>query len=228
MNKKLIIILIILAVVGTITSAVALHFMIHSTPSAIRDQTPMLCWGTVKIDGVNAPIGTLVDIYIGDNKSGATTVTTAGQYGAVVVQGDTSQYGQELIYKVNGIQASKLGPDEGVFGLQNQVVNLAISTSVPEKTWSFWGPSYVPRHLPDAFYGEVILADLEDIPEEVQAIYYFEDNWEHPELGKWLFWAPPYEGIPVPGTTLDRLRGGTFADYSVSVTGECEWVIPLE
>ena len=95
MNKKLIIILIILAVVGTITSAVALHFMIHSTPSAIGDQTPMLCWGTVKVDGANAPIGTLVDIYIGDNiaPSGSTMITTAGQYGAVVVQGDDSQYG---------------------------------------------------------------------------------------------------------------------------------------
>ena len=64
MTKKLIIILIILAVVGVITSAVALHFMINSTPAVIGDQTPMLCWGTVKVDGVNAPIGTLVDIYI--------------------------------------------------------------------------------------------------------------------------------------------------------------------
>ena len=223
MTKKLIIILIILAVVGVITSAVALHFMINSTPAVIGDQTPMLCWGTVKVDGVNAPIGTLVDIYIGDNKSGATTVTTAGQYGAVVVQGDDSQYGAELIFKVNDIKAVKLGPDEGVFGLQNQVVDLAISASVPEKTWSFWGPSYVPRHLPDAFYGEVILADLEDIPEPVQGVYTFIDNWDYPDLGYWAFWAPG-----APGTTLDRLRGGTFADYSVVVTGECEWVIPLE
>ena len=222
MNKHRIIAASALAIFCLILGLWAYTFV--DRPSAsIGDQTPMLCWGTVKVDGVNAPIGTLVDIYIGDNKSGSTTVTTAGQYGAVVVQGDTSQYGQELIYKVNGIQAVKLGPDEGVFGLQNQVVDLAISASVPEKTWSFWGPSYVPRHLPDAFYGEVILADLEDIPEPVQGVYTFIDNWDYPDLGYWAFWAPG-----APGTTLDRLLGGTFADYSVAVTGECEWVIPLE
>jgi len=223
MTKRLIIILIILAVVGSVTASLSIYFMVHSAPTATGASTPMLCWGSVEIDGVNAPIGTLVDIYIGDNKSGSTTVTTPGQYGAVVVQGDDSQYGQELIYKVNGIRAVKLGPDEGVFELQNQVVDLAISTSVPEKTWSFWGPSYVPRHLPDAFYGEVILAELVDIPGPVQGVYTFIDNWEHPDLGYWAFWAPG-----APGTTLDRLLGGRFADYSIAVTGECEWVIPLE
>ena len=110
-----------------------------------------------------------------------------------------------------------------MFGLQSQVVNLAMSTSVTEITWSFWGPSYTPRHLPDAFYGEVILAKLVDIPEPVQGVYTFIDNWDNPELGHWVFWGPG-----APDTTLDRLLGGTFADYSVVVSGECEWVIPLE
>ena len=100
----------------------------------IASPTPMLCWGTVTLDGAAAPTGTKVEIFVGADTtaSGSGTVVTAGQYGSIPVWADNSRYGEALTYKVNGYVASKLGPDAGVFGIQNQVVNLAgISGSPP-------------------------------------------------------------------------------------------------
>ena len=187
------------------------------------DVTPMLCWGSVHIEGGQAPRGTVVEIYIGTSLGGSYVVTTPGSYGSVVVSGDSDSYGETLIYRVNDVTATKLGPDPGVFGLENQVVNLEVSAIPETKVWRFFAPGYVPRHLPDVYHGEVILENLTGIPQEIQGIYKFEDNWQHPELGEWLFWA-----YGAPGTTLEILEGGRYADYAISVTGPCEWEITLE
>ena len=103
-------------------------------PMVIADTTPILCWGDVDFDSGPAPVGTTVEIFVGADTtaSGSGTVVTAGQYGSIPVWADNSRYGEALTYKVNGYVASKLGPDAGVFGIQNQVVNLAgISGSPP-------------------------------------------------------------------------------------------------
>jgi len=98
-----------------------------TAPAVLATSTPMLTWGTVTLDGSAAPVGTTVDVYVGTDTtpSGTFTVTTAGQYGAIQVWADDSRYGESLTYEVGGFLATKQGPDGGVFGLANQVVNLA-------------------------------------------------------------------------------------------------------
>jgi hypothetical protein len=108
--------------------------MFALVPAPAQAQTtPMLCWGNVTLDGAAAPVGTIVDIFIGSDTtpSGSWNVTTAGQYGAINVWGLESRYGEPLKYSVNGSEATKLGPGNGTFGLQNQVVNLEAFSSTP-------------------------------------------------------------------------------------------------
>jgi hypothetical protein len=106
---------------------------------ADEEETPILCWGIATIDGIAAEEGISVEIYLGDDTTPAanTTVSThggvdpPGTYGAVVVKAGSSRYGDTLTYKVNGIVANKIGPDEGVFGVKNQVVNLEAFSGSP-------------------------------------------------------------------------------------------------
>ena len=106
---------------------------------AEEEETPILCWGIATIDGVAAEEGISVEIYLGDDITPVanTTVSThggvdpPGTYGAVIVKAGSSRYGDSLKYKVNGIVANKLGPDEGVFGQKNQVVNLEALSGSP-------------------------------------------------------------------------------------------------
>lgn len=195
--------------------AVAMVLCWGSTVAA--DVTPMLCWGTVEVDGAQAPGGTIIEIYIGDSLGGSFIVTTPGRYGAVVVSGDDQLYGMDLVYKVNGVVAQKNGPDPGVFGLENQVVGLVVSACPASKIWEFTGPGYTPRHLPDAYFGEVVLVDLDDVPTQIQGVYKFDDD-----ALVWLFWAPN-----APGCTLTALEGGTVADYMVTTVDACQWEIEL-
>lgn len=207
----------ILLCIAVIVLACIAGFFHYKSISA--DITPMLAWGEVTVDGGSAPFGTKVEVFIGDDTSpgGVYDVKTPGVYGAMVVNGDDSKYGELLTYTVDGRVAAQLGPDKGVFGLKNQVVNIAVVTQ-QEKVWTFDSPGCVPRHLPDIFYGEVDINALEDIPSEVQGVYKHDDN-----LLEWLFW-----GAGAPGAKLNKLVGGTFADYMICVVGECEWVVPLK
>ena len=105
---------------------------------AVAQQPPqtanMLTWGTVTLDDAAAQIGTTVEVFIGADTtpSGSRDVFAAGEYGGIVVSSLDTRFGEDLTYKVNGIVATKSGPDDGVFGLKNQVVNLeAFSGSPP-------------------------------------------------------------------------------------------------
>jgi hypothetical protein len=197
------------------------------TPMVMADSTPMLCWGDVNLDGAPAPVGTTIDIFIGADTepSGSGTVTAGGKYGSFPVSADSSRYGEALTYKVNGFVASVdkvIRPcdtvNTPVFGLCNQDVNLEAFAGSLSATWKFSAGGLFPRHLPDSYYGQVVLDNLVDVPAEVQGVYWFDDV-----VGVWKFWAPG-----APGTTLDTLVGGLFADYAVTVTGSCEWDIPLQ
>jgi len=57
---------------------------------------PQLFWGSITIDGSNAPVGTQVTAKINDVQQGSYTVSTAGSYGNMLVQngneGDTVQF----------------------------------------------------------------------------------------------------------------------------------------
>jgi hypothetical protein len=90
-----------------------------------------------------------------------------------------------------------------------------IEASSETHTWTFSSPGFFPKHVPDSYFGAVVLADLVDIPSELQGVYWWNGD-------DWLFWAPG-----APGCTLSTLGGGHTYDYMVSVTGPCEWEIPL-
>ena len=182
------------------------------TMGVSADTTPMLTWGTVTIEGQQAPAGTPIEIFIGNSShaNGYITTTIPGQYGAVRIWADDSLYGQTLSYKVNGQLAIKNGPDEGLFSLKNQIVNLEVLTSIA--TWTIPNSGIFPRHLPDTFKGSVTLANLTNVPIDIQGVYY--------ENG--TFWANG-----APGCTLSHLEGGKVADYIIASTGACEWEIPL-
>jgi len=83
--------------------------------------------------------------------------------------------------------------------------------------WSFCAPGFFPKHLPDFYYGSVVLADPVDVPSEVQGVYWYDCN-----AMEWKFWSPD-----APGCTLTTLGGGHTYDYMVSVIGPCDWEIPL-
>jgi hypothetical protein len=87
------------------------------------------------------------------------------------------------------------------------------------QTWPFCTAGFYPQHIPDSYLGEVVLDDLNPsaIPPEVQGVYWYDCS-----TSNWKFWAPG-----VPGTTLTTLGGGYTYDYMVSVTGDCDWEIPL-
>jgi hypothetical protein len=111
-------------------------------PAPVQGQTtPMLCWGVATLDDAPAPEGTIVEIYIGDDTTPTTNTIVSthngtyppGTYGAVEVRADKSRYDEPLSFTVNGSPATKDGPDEGVFGLENQVVDL-VAFSGPQLT----------------------------------------------------------------------------------------------
>jgi len=186
----------------------------------IASPTPMLCWGTVTLDGAAAPIGTTVEIFIGaDTKeSGSGTVVTVGRYGTIMVMADNSRYGEALTYKVNGFVVSKLEPGAAVFSLESQVVNLEAVSGSLSTDWTFYVAGFHPKHLPDSYYGQVVLDSLVDSPAEVQGVYWFDDVG-----GIWKFWAPG-----APDCTLSTLGGGHSYDYMVSVTGHCDWTFTVQ
>jgi hypothetical protein len=76
----------------------------------------------------------------------------------------------------------------------------------------------LPKHLPDSYYGQVVLDELVDVPAEIQGVYWFDNT-----AGAWKFWAPG-----APGCTLMILGGGHTYDYMVAVSSPCEWDIPLQ
>ena len=106
-------------------------------PVSLAQQPPqtanMLTWGNVTVDGAAAQIGTTVEVFIGTDTtpSGSRDVFAAGEYGGIVVSALDTRFGEDLTYKVNGIVATKRGPDDGVFGLKNQVVNLEAVSGLP-------------------------------------------------------------------------------------------------
>jgi len=92
-----------------------------------------------------------------------------------------------------------------------------IEASSETHTWAFCSSGFFPKHLSDSYYGSVQLGDLADVPSEVQGVYWYDCS-----AFEWKFWAPG-----APGATLTTLGGGHTYDYMVTVTGSCDWGIPL-
>ena len=90
-------------------------------------------------------------------------------------------------------------------------------TPTQTHTWTFHTAGFFPSHLPDSYTEQIVLANLGTIPGEVQGVYWYDCN-----AIEWKFWAPG-----APGTTLTTLGGGHTYDYMVTVTGDCDWEVPL-
>jgi len=87
--------------------------------------------GSVKIDNVNAPVGTKVDVFVGTETTARASVTTTvlGQY-EVVVFGAAADVGKALSFKVNNLAATTTPASPTFKSYQPQVVNLAATTVV--------------------------------------------------------------------------------------------------
>ena len=101
MIKALTILSIFLAISGmaAIVSAAAFPF------------PPNQFYGTVMINGEDAPNGTIIDAYIGDELRGSLEVGTAGEYGYDLhylgVTGGDSDNGRTIIFEVAGVLANE-------------------------------------------------------------------------------------------------------------------------
>ena len=131
--------------------------------------TPQQCWGTVTLDGVPAPLDTTIEIFVGEdaNPSGSGGMYEVGGYGTVIVNADSDRYGEPLTYKVNGFVATKQGPDDGIFGLQSQIVNLA-AVSGPQP------PTVTTAAASGVTHNQATLNGNLDIGESTTADVYFE------------------------------------------------------
>jgi len=182
---------------------------------------PIACYGDVTLDGAPALAGTEVNIYLDGDLVATTEVAPVTPshphpYWVSTSRIDDSRYGDILTYTVDGYPATTHGPDLGVFGPDNQEVDLE-AVSGPHN-WRFSAAGFFPKHLPDSYNGEVVLADLDlaDIPAQVQGVWW----WDDAAL-EWKFWVP---GV---GGGLMTLGGGHTFDYVVLVAGACDWVIPI-
>jgi len=209
--------------------------IVAALPAAIHaDDVKMGAYGNVTWNGDPAPVGTKIEVFVGTDSetSGAWIIESKaliGEYGLIQVKSDEKNQVNNLplTYKVNGIVATTekemlrcdLEQDPRftvpVFGVCNQVVNLVAVSGAPPPIWNFPRAGNFPRHLPDAFNGQVVLADLDpdtDIPWQVQGVYH--------ESG--AYWAP---GAPAGSIPLEYLVGGLYANYVVAVAASCQWNI---
>ena len=106
---------------------------------------------------------------------------------------------------------------EGTTASVIEVDYITVNENTNIHIWNFSTDGFFPKHLLDAYTGQVVLANLADVPPEVQGVYWWDDN-----TLEWRFWAPG-----APGTMLATLGGGHSYDYMVSVSGPCAWDIPL-
>ena len=210
-------------------------FIVTALPAAVHaDEFKMGAYGNVTLaNGDPAPVGTMIEVFVGPKKSGEWIIKNPaliGKYGLMQITSDVENCGQPLTYKVNGLVANAtkvimrcdLEQDplitHPVLAACNQVVNLVAVSGAPSAIWNFPRVGSFPRHLPDDYFGQLVLDDLdpEDIPWQVQGIYH--------ESG--AYWAPP--PAPIGDYPLEYLVGGLYANYVVAVAGPCQWNIQLQ
>lgn len=105
-----------------LVSALMMPVMVLAdTPPAI----PLAVYGDVKIDGANAPIGTIITVLNGASEAARTTTTQAGKY---FLEVPASNAGASLTYKVNGTLAVEKVAANPV-SVASDKIDLAITTA---------------------------------------------------------------------------------------------------
>ena len=91
------------------TSIVLSIFLILSGTVSADDRTlPNRFSGTVTLDCANAPVGTVINAYIGGELRGSVTVTTAGEYAQLGVLGEGGRdNGATMTFTVGGVTAAQ-------------------------------------------------------------------------------------------------------------------------
>ena len=213
--------------IGTITIVLLIICILVSLPPAQAQPMafPHQFYGDITIGGEAAPLGTLISTRVSGIESGSVTTWELGKYGwgrplapeyayqaNLLVQGVHIGNGDLIEFYINNYKADQTA----IFQTD---VKTRLDLTMTTHTWSLCVPGFFPKHLPDSYTGQVILADLDlgTIPSAMQGVYWFDCT-----AMEWKFWAPG-----APGTTLTTLGGGHTYDYMVSVTDACEWDILL-
>jgi len=163
-------------------------------------------WATPYTDGSHTPYGSYAASGLLPAYAGSGSRYISPQSGPV---------------EVDQIRFAMWNADQSVIHLEF-FIDVSYGYGIPPSnthTWPFCTAGFFPQHMPDSYNGEVVLGDLNPttIPPEVQGVYWYDCS-----TSDWKFWAPG-----VPGTTLTTLEGGHTYDYMVTVTGDCNWDIPL-
>ena len=86
---------------------------------------PIAIYGDVDLDAADAPVGTVINIYLDGVFKATTTVTTAGEYGPVQIWANNpADHGKVFTFTVDGFPATST-PAAPEFGWENQEVDLA-------------------------------------------------------------------------------------------------------
>ena len=141
--------------------------------------------------------------------------------GTAPLEGVAKNIGETLThtYNIPGVfdVTLQVWDAEGTTASVMEVDYITVNGNTNIQTWNLSSGGFFPKHLLDAYTGQVVLTNLTDVPPEVQGVYWWDDN-----TLEWKYWAPG-----APGTTLANLGGGHSYDYMVSVSGPCTWEIPL-
>ena len=98
--------LILLSIVLTVLSGMVVTVSADDLPLI-----PNQFYGTVTIDGTDAPAGTIISAYIDGESRGSVVTTTAGEYGDdlnyLSVDGSEFDNGRTIVFRINGVVADE-------------------------------------------------------------------------------------------------------------------------
>lgn len=166
---------------------------------------PCPCYGTVTLDGDPAPVGTVIEIFIGQDGTPSDTylVEKEGEY-LTDVWADSDRDDEELRYTVGGFPALQ----KGVFGNEGQEIDLTATTG-PQP------PQVTTNDANPIGHNSATLNGYVDIGEYSPVIVYFEyDGLKTPEMSRVADGAFSY-----PVTGLNPLTTYNFkavAEYDTS------------
>ena len=91
----------------TTSIVLSMFLVLLGTASAVGTAPPNKFSGNVTLNDVNASIGTVISAYIGGELRGNVTTGTAGKYAQLPVNGNESDEGAEITFKVCGATADQ-------------------------------------------------------------------------------------------------------------------------
>ena len=157
----------------TLTILITLFSLALWLPFAHSQITPTNEWVNfysryAQLDGLPVPVGTVIDAFDPDSvHCGTFTVTTAGEYGFLVVYRDDALTigmdegcvpGDTVTFFINGIEAKTLGPADNIWMTNGDVLEVDLATNlVPSIAYT----------IPDIFMNEddpdLVVADLDTV-----------------------------------------------------------------